>query len=176
MIVIILSIYQVLRKKFAYIKEKESRCFLSVLFFGNIIIYTQTAQIFQMLAITQRAGITLIAGIDTLIMTTGHPLYKQALITIRAELLRGKALSKSIKQSRLFPELCREFIATGEATGKFDHFFTYTSDWFKSLALNQIQHFFKILQPVLFALLALIVALLLIAMYLPLFRLGEVLV
>lgn len=176
LIVIILSIYQVLRKKFAYIKEKESRCFLSVPFFGNIIIYTQTAQIFQMLAITQRAGITLIAGIDTLIMTTGHPLYKQALITIRAELLRGKALSKSIKQSGLFPELCREFIATGEATGKFDHFFTYTSDWFKSLALNQIQHFFKILQPVLFALLALIVALLLIAMYLPLFRLGEVLV
>ncbi|MEM8367449.1 type II secretion system F family protein, partial [Morganella morganii] len=67
-------------------------------------------------------------------------------------------------------------IATGEATGQFGHFFLYTADWFKSLALNQIQTFFKILQPVLFILLAILVAVLLIAMYLPLFRLGEVLV
>lgn len=176
LLIIILSIYRVLRKKFTYIKIKESRCFLSAPFFGNIIIYTQTAQIFQMLAITQRAGITLIAGMDTLIMTTEHPLYKQALTTIRAELLRGQSFSKSIKQSGLFPELCCEFIATGEATGKFDHFFSYTSDWFKSLALNQIQHFFKILKPALFFLLAIIVALLLISMYLPLFKLGEILV
>ena len=95
---------------------------------------------------------------------------------IREDLLHGKTFSQSIKQSGLFPSLCHELIATSEATGQFGHFFLYTADWFKSLALNQIQTFFKILQPVMFILLAILVAVLLIAMYLPLFRLGEILV
>ncbi|MEM8375254.1 pilus assembly protein PilC, partial [Morganella morganii] len=71
---------------------------------------------------------------------------------------------------------CDLLSASGVPSGQFVHYYLYTAEWFKSLALNQIQTFFKILQPVLFILLAILVAVLLIAMYLPLFRLGEVLV
>ncbi|MGM1343498.1 type II secretion system F family protein [Morganella morganii] len=157
-------------------KKTESTCILRIPFIGNIIIFSCVSHIFRILAITQQSGITLISGINTLIMTITHPLYKEALTVIREDLLHGKTFSQSIKQSGLFPSLCHELIATSEATGQFGHFFLYTADWFKSLALNQIQTFFKILQPVLFILLAILVAVLLIAMYLPLFRLGEVLV
>lgn len=125
---------------------------------------------------TQQSGITLISGINTLIMTTTHPLYKTSLTAIREELLNGKSFSQSIKKSGVFPELCHELVATGEASGQFGHIFPYIAEWFKSLALNQIQEFFKILQPLLFILPAILIAVLLIAMYLPLFRLGEVLV
>ncbi|MEQ5119434.1 type II secretion system F family protein [Morganella morganii] len=172
----IIFIYHVFRQRNPDIKKTESTCILRIPFIGNIIIFSCVSHIFRILAMTQQSGITLISGIDTLIMTTTHPLYKEALIVIREDLLHGKTFSKSIKQSGLFPFLCHELIATGEATGQFGHFFLYTADWFKSLALNQIQTFFKILQPVLFILLAILVAILLIAMYLPLFRLGEVLV
>lgn len=125
---------------------------------------------------TQQSGITLISGINTLIMTTTHPLYKASLIAIREELLNGKSFSQSIKKSGVFPALCHELVATGEASGQFGYIFPYIAEWFKSLALNQIQAFFKILQPLLFILPAILIAVLLIAMYLPLFRLGEVLV
>ncbi|MEM7936824.1 type II secretion system F family protein [Morganella morganii] len=172
----IIFIYHVFRRRHPDIKKTESTCILRIPFIGNIIIFSCVSHIFRILAITQQSGITLISGINTLIMTTTHPLYKEALTVIREDLLHGKTFSESIKQSGLFPSLCHELIATGEVTGKFGHFFLYTADWFKSLALNQIQTFFKILQPVLFILLAILVAVLLIAMYLPLFRLGEVLV
>ncbi|MBW5405791.1 pilus assembly protein PilC [Morganella morganii] len=172
----IIFIYHIFRRKHHDIKKTELTCILRIPFIGNIIIFNYVAHIFQILAMTQQSGVTLISGINTLIMTTTHPLYKEVLSTIREDLLHGKSFSHSIKQSGLFPSLCHELIATGEATGQFGHFFSYTADWFKSLALNQIQAFFKILQPLLFILLAILVAILLIAMYLPLFRLGEILV
>lgn len=169
-------IYHIFRRRHPDIKRTESACILRIPFIGNIIIYNCVSHIFQILAMTQQSGITLISGINTLIMTTTHPLYKEALISVRDDLFHGKSFSQSIKQSELFPSLCHELIATGEATGQFGHFFSYTADWFKSLALNQLYDFFKILQPVLFIMLAILVTILLIAMYLPLFRLGEVLV
>ncbi|MGJ7064481.1 type II secretion system F family protein [Morganella morganii] len=172
----IIFIYHIFRRKHPYIKKAESICILHIPFIGNIIIFSYVSRIFRMLAMTQQSGITLISGINTLIMTTSHPLYREALSTIRDELLHGKSFSQSIKESKLFPSLCYELIATGEATGQFGHFFSYTAEWFKHLALNQIQDFFKILQPLLFTFLSILVAILLIAMYLPLFRLGEILV
>ncbi|HGY3148362.1 TPA: type II secretion system F family protein [Morganella morganii] len=173
---IIIFIYHIFRRKYPNVKKTESACILRIPFIGNIIICHHISHIFQMLAMTQQSGITLISGINTLIMTTTHPLYKASLIAIREELLNGKSFSQSIKKSAVFPALCHELVATGEASGQFGYIFPYIAEWFKSLALNQIQAFFKILQPLLFILPAILIAVLLIAMYLPLFRLGEVLV
>nr|WP_242452361.1 type II secretion system F family protein [Morganella morganii] len=168
----IIFIYHIFLRNYPNIKKAESTCILRIPFIRNIITFSCVSHIFRVLAMTQQSGVTLISGINTLIMTTSYPLYKEALSTIREDLLHGKSFSQSIKQSGLFPSLCHELVATGQ----FGHFFSYTAEWFKSLALNQIREFFKILQPLLFILLSILVAILLIAMYLPLFRLGEILV
>lgn len=141
---------------------------------GAIMLTANLAQIFQTLAITQKSGIPLLAGLITAQKTTYHQLFSQTLLQIRHEIEQGNTLSDAIKQYDIFPDFCFRLIRVGEESGTLDHTLTRLAEHYQQKNIEQTDNLSAKIEPIMMTIMALIIGSLVIAMYLPVFQLGSV--
>ncbi|NUF27248.1 protein transport protein HofC [Gilliamella sp. ESL0254] len=143
-------------------------------FIGQVIKTSCLAQIFQTIAITQKAGIPLLAGLAAAANTTYYGLYRDSLSQIITDIEQGYSFSHVLHRQVHFPHLCAQLIFVGEESGTLDLMLdklaTYYQEQNQTLTDNLSQAF----EPLLMLVLALIIGSLIVAMYLPIFQMGEV--
>ncbi|MWP62242.1 protein transport protein HofC [Gilliamella sp. Pas-s25] len=143
-------------------------------FIGHVIKTSCLAQIFQTIAITQKAGIPLLAGLAAAANTTYYGLYRDSLSQIITDIEQGYSFSHVLHRQVHFPHLCAQLIFVGEESGTLDLMLdklaTYYQEQNQTLTDNLSQAF----EPLLMLVLALIIGSLIVAMYLPIFQMGEV--
>ena len=123
---------------------------------------------------THGAGLPLPAGLDAA-ATLGHPLYQRELKEIQNLIERGIPLSQALERSPLFPAPCPQLIRVGEETGALEHLFTQLAEWHEKSTQQFADKLPHTLEPLLMGTVGMIVGTLVIAMYLPIFQLGQVL-
>ncbi len=141
---------------------------------GNIIQKSAIARFTRTLSITFAAGLPLTEALETVASVTGNSLYARAIITIKNEISNGHSLCKSMQDTLLFPGLVTQMIAIGEESGTLEKMLSKVADFYEEDIEHAIDVLHSVLEPLIMALLGLLVGSLVVAMYLPILKLGTV--
>ncbi|OTA21810.1 type IV pilin biogenesis protein [Xenorhabdus beddingii] len=177
LIVILTSLmsYLWLRHHFPIVKTKEKMFLLKIPLFKQLTIYQQTHQIFHILFMTQKAGLTLTTGLECALNATHHPVFITGVQYLHRQIQQGIPMSDALKKAKYFPSLCQQFVTIGEESGELELFLFNLAKWYQEKFINLADGLTQLLEPLLMLIMAFVVGLLLLAMYLPIFQLGTIL-
>lgn len=143
--------------------------------FVNKIIQTSClTQIFQTIAITQKAGIPLLAGLTAAANASYHCVYRNSVLQIISGIEQGHSFSHVLHLQPCFPNLCRQLIHVGEQSGTLDLMLSRLALYYEVQNQTLIENLSQAFEPLLMLVLSVIIGGLIIAIYLPIFQLGEV--
>lgn len=128
------------------------------------------------LAMLHAAGVPLLQSLASVAQVSGHFLYEQATLTVRHQVAEGQSLSAALRETALFPELLLQLVLVGEEAGALDELLYraaahYGDEVDQTVALLSVW-----LEPLLLLVLGLVVGAVLLALYLPLFNIGDAIV
>ena len=141
---------------------------------GPLINGQQLSQIFTILSLTQSAGISFLQGLESVQETVGCPLWRQRLVQAHAEITHGKPIWQALTNCGGFTSLCLQLIRTGEASGALDTMLDNLARHHREQTHQQADNLATLLEPLLLVT-GTIVGVLVVAMYLPIFHLGDAL-
>ncbi len=139
---------------------------------GNLFLKVSLARFSRSLATLLQGGVSIIAALDIVAKTTGNAILQQYIERIRAGVIKGELLGSEMRKYRIFPSMMVRMVVVGEETGKTDDMLTRVSKFFRDevdLTLNILS---SILEPILIIGLGVIVGTVVLAIYLPIFKLA----
>jgi len=155
-------------------RQRTQAALLYLPWLGRLVSHHNLHQLFQTLAITHEAGITLDNGLEMAVRTLNHPSYRQAAQQLQQHIRQGFALYQAFEQLRLFPPHCRQLIKTGEYTGTLDKVFQQLARLHEQHTYRLADGLAQLAEPLLLLLMGGLVCAMVIVLYLPLLQLGEV--
>lgn len=129
---------------------------------------------FLTLSSTLKAGLPLTDCLKCTIETTNNTLYRDTNHNIYNAVIKGESLSASMENTTQFPNLAIQLITIAEESGRLDYFTLYLSKYYSEKYISVTEQRFKSLEPILLVLIATIIGIIMLAMYLPIFNLGNV--
>ncbi|CNH68796.1 type IV pilin biogenesis protein [Yersinia frederiksenii] len=174
LMVLLCSGYLYIRKHQARWRQAEQRLLLRLPVVSALIRGSCLSQVFQTLAMTQHAGLPLTAGLDAALVSINNSSYQQALRHIQTQINQGVPLHIALAQQRLFPPLCQQMVRVGEESGALDVLLEKLANWHQQQTQDLADNLTQMLEPLLMLIIGGIVGILVIAMYLPIFQLGDV--
>lgn len=167
----ILSLFWIIKHK--YSAQWELTIF-KLPFIGVILKTGFLASFFKTLALTQSHQIALSKALQISRKTLNSHQFQSAIFNIQQEIERGLSLSLALKKSNLFPDLCIQLIQIGEETGDLATQLHELAQYYKIQNEEKSEVFSKALEPFFMSLMALLIGTLIIAVYLPIFNLGNI--
>jgi len=155
-------------------QEREQRLLLTLPLIAPLWRSQILSQIFTVLALTQQAGIPLLQGLSAAGNTLSQRLWCQQLDNIRHEIAEGTPFWKALGTTACFTPLCRQLIRVGEESGTLDLMLERLANWHTQQAEEQAENLTAQLEPLMIVIIGVIIGVLVIAMYLPIFHMGEV--
>lgn len=152
---------------------REQRLILRLPLFAALWRGSQLSQIYATLQLTQQAGITLMQGLQAAELTLNAQLWREAVGMLRQHIAGGMPLHQGMLDRQLFTPLCVQLIRVGEETGTLDETLERLAAWHEEQTLSLAESLAASLEPVMMTVTGGIVGILVIAMYLPVFGLGE---
>ncbi|MCR8923674.1 type II secretion system F family protein [Dasania sp. GY-MA-18] len=146
---------------------------LKVPIVGDIIYNSIIARFARTLSTTFAAGVPLVDALQAVAGTAGNVIYKDAIIKIKDDVTTGTQLNQSIRASGLFPSMVLQMVAIGEESGALDSMLEKVAIHFEDVVDNMVDNMTALLEPIIMAVLGVLIGGLMIAMYLPIFMLGS---
>ena len=142
---------------------------------GTLTRHACTARWTRTLATLFAAGVPLTEALGAVEGVTGHLLFQNATRTIQSELIQGRALSQALESTQgLFPIMVVQMCAIGEESGALDHMLEKTAEHYEHDVDNTVARLSTLLEPFIMVVLGLLIGGLVMALYLPIFQLGQV--
>jgi len=162
--------------------KKRSRAFnramdvvvLKLPIIGEIITKATIARFARTLSTMFAAGMPLVEAMETVAEASGNSVYTEAILGIRDDIATGTQMNISMKACGLFPSMVVQMVAIGEETGAVDSMLAKVADFFEEEVDNMVDGLSSLLEPVIMAVLGVLIGGLVVAMYLPIFKMGEV--
>lgn len=167
-------IFKRLYKSSLGLRKLVDRYLLKVPIIGTIMYNSILARFARTLATTFAAGVPLIDALQSVAGATGNIIYEEGVLTIRDEVSTGIQLNSSMRSSNLFPSMMLQMTAIGEESGALDGMLDKAATYHEDQVDNMVDNLTALLEPLIMAVLGVLVGGLLIAMYLPIFQLGQV--
>jgi type IV pilus assembly protein PilC len=121
------------------------------------------------------AGVPLTEALKAVQSVTGHMLFQSATQTIQAQLIEGHALSHALEHTQgLFPSMVVQMCAIGEESGALDHMLEKTAEHYEREVDSTVARLSTLLEPFIMVVLGVLIGGLVMALYLPIFQLGQV--
>ena len=162
------------RRRLPSVRRFLERAMLRVPVIGPIVHMASTARYARTLAITFAAGTPLVQALEPVARATGNIVYEGAVLNIRDEVATGQRLQQAMKMSGLFPSIATRMIGAGEESGALEDMAERIADFYEERLDNAVDGLSSLLEPLIMTVLGLIVGGLVVAMYLPVFRMGQV--
>lgn len=150
------------------------RALLKIPVIGPLIYKSSVARYARTLSTTFAAGVPLVEALDSVAGATGNILFKRAVISIRQDVSTGMQLNLSMRATRMFPALAIQMTAIGEESGALDDMLDRVAIIYEAEVDNMVDSLTSLMEPMIMAVLGVVVGGLVIAMYLPIFQLGSV--
>lgn len=141
---------------------------------GPIINSSCYARFTRTLATTFAAGVPLVDALDSVAGATGNVVYSTATKKIKDDVTTGQQLNFAIKQTTLFPVMVTQMVGIGEESGALDSMLDKCAVYYEAEVDNAVDGLTALMEPMIMAVLGILVGGLMIAMYLPIFQLGSV--
>jgi len=169
-----ISFYIYTRKRSEKLREYEDRILLKLPIVGNIIEKAAVARFARTLSTMFSAGVPLVEALQSVAGATGNIVYEKAVLSMKDEVSTGQRLQRAMENTGIFPNMVIQMIAVGEESGSLDEMSSKVADFYEADVDNAVDSMSSLLEPLIMAILGVLVGGLVIAMYLPIFKLGSV--
>ena len=150
------------------------RAFLRLPIFGDIIRKSVIARWTRTLSTMFAAGVPLVESLDSVGGAAGNYVYKVGTKQIQNDVSTGTSLTAAMQSSELFPNMVNQMVAIGEESGALDSMLGKVADFFESEVDDAVEALSSLMEPIIMAVLGVLIGGMIIAMYLPIFKLGAV--
>lgn len=141
---------------------------------GNIIEKSAVARYARTLSTTFAAGVPLVDALNSVAGSTGNSVYTNAVYQIRDDVSTGQQLNFSMRSTGVFPNMIIQMVAIGEEAGALDDMLDKSASYYEEQVDNAVDNLTSLMEPFIMSVLGVLVGGLIIAMYLPIFQLGQV--
>ncbi|MCI3943723.1 Type IV pilus biogenesis protein PilC [Pseudomonas syringae] len=155
-------------------RDSLDRFLLKVPIIGPLIFKSSVARYARTLATTFSAGVPLVEALESVAGATGNVVFKNAVNKVKQDVSTGMQLNFSMRSTGVFPSLAIQMTAIGEESGALDTMLDKVATYYEDEVDNMVDSLTSLLEPMIMAVLGVIVGGLVIAMYLPIFKLGNV--
>ncbi|WP_237066161.1 type II secretion system F family protein [Microbulbifer guangxiensis] len=162
------------KKRNRKVAQFFDRLVLKLPILGTITYNSISARFARTLSTTFAAGVPLIDALKSVAGATGNSVYEQATLKIRDSVATGIPLNAALRSSGLYPTMLVQMAAIGEESGALDDMLAKAADFYEEAVDNMVDNLTTLLEPMIMAVLGILVGGLMIAMYLPIFQLGQV--
>jgi type IV pilus assembly protein PilC len=162
------------KKRSKAMRELLDRVTLRVPVIGPIMRKAAIARYARTLSTMFSAGVPLVEALDSVAGACGNIVYEKAVLTMRDEVATGQRLQRSMENTGLFPNMVNQMIAVGEESGSLDEMSAKVATFYEAEVDNAVDAMSSLLEPLIMVILGVLVGGLVIAMYLPIFKLGSV--
>jgi len=166
--------YLAMYKRSRPMREMQDRVMLKLPIIGSIIEKASIARFARTLATMFAAGVPLVEALESVAGATGNILFENATLAIRDEVSTGQRLQRAMENTDLFPNMVIQMIAVGEESGSLDEMSSKVADFYEEDVDNAVDNMSSLLEPLIMSILGVLVGGLVVAMYLPIFKMGAV--
>ena len=166
---------------FMYFKKRSrnmrrflDRMLLKFPVIGPIMVKAAIARFSRTLSTMFAAGVPLVEAMQSVAGATGNIVYEEATLRMKDEVATGQRLQRAMENTGLFPNMVVQMIAVGEESGALDTMSSKVADFYESEVDGAVDNMSSLLEPLIMAILGVLVGGMVIAMYLPIFKLGSV--
>ena len=171
---IAISAFLYFQKRSRKFRHYLDRLMLKLPIIGPILQKAAIARYARTLSTMFAAGVPLVEAMESVAGATGNIVYEEAVLTMRDEVATGQRLQVAMENTDLFPNMVIQMIAVGEESGSLDEMSSKVADFFEDDVDNAVDNLSSLLEPMIMAILGVLVGGLVVAMYLPIFKLGAV--
>jgi type IV pilus assembly protein PilC len=162
------------KKRSRAMREFLDRVALKLPVIGPILVKSAIARYARTLSTMFAAGVPLVEALESVAGATGNIVYEGAVLKMRDEVATGQRLQRSMENTGLFPNMVNQMIAVGEESGSLDEMSSKVATFYEQEVDNAVDAMSSLLEPLIMVVLGVLVGGLVIAMYLPIFKLASV--
>lgn len=162
------------KKRSRQFQHALDRLILKVPVFGDLMTKAAIARFARTLSTMFAAGVPLVEAMATVAGAAGNIVYGEAILRIRDEIATGSPLHQSMRQTELFPNMVVQMVAIGEEAGSIDSMLAKVADFYEQEVDDAVDGLSSLLEPMIMAFLGIVIGGLVVAMYLPIFKMGQV--
>ena len=150
------------------------RAILKVPVIGDILNDAVVARFARTLSTTFAAGVPLVEALESVAGAAGNSVYKDIILKVRDDVSTGIAMHTALKSPGIFPAMLLQLTSIGEEAGALDEMMEKAADHYEEAVDNAVDNLTALIEPLIMSVLGVVVGGLLIAMYMPIFNLGQV--
>jgi len=155
-------------------REAVDRFLLAAPIFGPIFQKAALARFCRTTSTMFGAGVPLVESLTSVSGATGNIVYGNAVLEMRDDVATGQSLYLSMMQQKIFPHMVMQMVAIGEESGALDEMLGKVADFYEEEVDNAVDALSSLLEPLIMVIIGVLVGGMVIAMYLPIFKLGAV--
>ena len=150
------------------------RLMLKMPIFGTLVDKSCIARWTRTLSTMFAAGVPLVEALDSVGGAAGNVVYQNATQRIQQEVSTGTALTAAMTNANLFPSMVLQMCAIGEESGSIDHMLGKAADFYEAEVDDMVAGISSLMEPIIIVILGTVIGGIVVAMYLPIFKLGQV--
>jgi type IV pilus assembly protein PilC len=155
-------------------KMQLDKLMLKVPVLGDVVRKGAVARFTRTLGTLISSGVPILTGLEITARTAGNRVIQEAIMAARASIREGETISAPLKQSNVFPPMVVQMISVGEETGALDDMLTRIADFYDSEVDTAVESLTSLIEPIMIVFMGTVVGGMVIAMYLPMFKLINV--
>jgi type IV pilus assembly protein PilC len=160
------------KKRSRKFSRNLDRLILKLPIIGGIMHKASVARYARTLSTMFAAGVPLVEALESVAGATGNVVYSDAVLMIRDSVATGQQLQFAMSQTGLFPNMVEQMVAIGEESGALDSMLAKVADFYEQEVDDAVDALSSLLEPIIMSILGILIGGLVVAMYLPIFKLG----
>jgi len=172
-LVLFIIVFKQLHSRSLAFHYRVDQALLNAPIFGNIIKKVAVARFTRTLGTMISSGVPILDGLDIVARTAGNMLIEEELQATRASISEGKTIAEPLEGSKIFPGMMVQMIAVGEETGSMETMLTKVADFYDDEVDVAVSALTSMLEPVMMVFMGGSIGTILIAMYLPIFKIAS---
>ena len=158
----------------AKLRDNIDKNILKLPIIGDLLNKAAVARFARTLSTTFAAGVPLPDALESAAGASGNAVFREAILEIRSEVTSGMQMNLAMRNSNIFPDLVIQMVAIGEESGAVDDMLSKVATVFEREVDDAVDNLTALLEPMIMAVLGVVIGGLIIAMYLPIFQIGMV--
>jgi len=156
------------------LRDQVDRQILKLPVIGDLLEKAAVARYARTLSTTFAAGVPLIDALESAAGAAGNAVFRDAILEVRTEVTSGMQMNLAMRNSNIFPDMVIQMVAIGEESGAVDDMLSKVANVYEAEVDNAVDNLTALLEPMIMAVLGVVIGGLIIAMYLPIFQIGMV--
>jgi len=172
-VIVFIAIFALLYKKVYKFRRAVHWLLLKLPLFGQLFVKGALAKLSRTFATLFAAGVSVERALELSAKVAGNLIYEEAILRVKEDVMRGEPMWQSFERTGRFPKIFVAMVKIGEETGQLDNMLNSLADFYEDEVKTTIDGLISMIEPMMMVVIGGIVGVILIALYLPIFKMGE---